>query len=966
MLAAAMVIAMSARPILVGHRGSGTGLENSVESFTYGAQRGYDYLETDFKLTKDKQFVCSHDDNTTRLGGTLELATSTLAELQSETLTQTRSGVTYTGRLCSGQEYLDVCKQYNCLPLIELKWTTGINSNDQSNIPLLIKFIEDNGFRNKCIILTSMKPCLEYIRKNYPDITIQFLTGQYWANHFDWCVELGIDVDIQKGYFDKATVDKFHDAGLKVNMWTTNDKTEYKKFGDWGCDFITTDNLDPNDLPELDPLSSVTPNKVDYPEIAATNRGWYLPTITQTATWNSEIAQSEVVDVVYNVSDNTWVILGANGNTIYTVDARSGQLDRSVTTPEALSSIAVTIDNRLLGISQKGTTLYAYTGGTTPTVIYSDSETATYDGCHRLAVSGKLADRWYAYITTAASADQPLSLMVIDGQGGNGQLFATIPFGSGVTAKELDNYRLTVTPTARENFIVETTSKGAPITEYRIERLGTPRVNVFATNTAEICSLAGWSFARRGKKVYAMQPVGTEKYGAIVVDMSSGFAATSDVTDPIETSLPCNTAAIARTAMSNDNTLQFIVVGEGCATATFDTSKPAEDPAPDSDVRIERLWINSVSTSNAPDHIDGTNAKQGTGIGERIYVNDCADKLVYVFDKTGCIGSMPGGAGWGIARDDAGNIIIRDDKLTGTSHSYIIYPAGVDFANPGEPVRFDAEMPLDGQTDFINASGDVLGELGYLYLFSKNQTAVNIMRMKNGKVMSATKSGDITMTATAAGYVVPIDNNAENWLYNVRSVGIAEYNGGETTNVATDRASTTAPARNATGGCARFVIRGNVLLAHNSGKNYVGGFTLRNLTTSTVIGSFDPIGDKGYSTGGNYSTFNWLIAEPIDESSFYLYQYCPANGMALYRVWDNNAGVQNITIDDPKSYTLDIDGDTLTVNGAGSADNLAIYTTTGVLATSVTGNTADIATLAPGVYIVSINGCRANLKFIKR
>ena len=180
--------AVSAKPIFVGHRGSLYGLENSVESFTNGAKMGYQYLETDIKVTKDLQFVCTHDDDLTRLGGTLSIASSTLEQLQAEPLSQTRGGVAYTGRLCSAKEYLDVCRQYNVRPLIELKWATGINSNDCSNIPLLIKFIEEQGFRDKCIILTSMKPCLEYIRKNYPDITLQFLTGQYWANHFDWCV----------------------------------------------------------------------------------------------------------------------------------------------------------------------------------------------------------------------------------------------------------------------------------------------------------------------------------------------------------------------------------------------------------------------------------------------------------------------------------------------------------------------------------------------------------------------------------------------------------------------------------------------------------------------------------------------------------------------------------------------------------------------------------------------------------
>ena len=183
----------------------------------------------------------------------MDIATSTLAELQAEELHQRRNGVDYTGRLCSMQEYLQICKEGGVGAVVELKWTAGVNSNDQSNIPLLIQEIEQAGMRDKVIILTSMKPCLEYIRKNYPDITLQFLTGEYWANHFDWCVEHGIDVDIQAGYFDKAAVTRYHTKGLKVNMWTTNSEDGYISYGNMGCDFITTDVSTATIFPNLIP-----------------------------------------------------------------------------------------------------------------------------------------------------------------------------------------------------------------------------------------------------------------------------------------------------------------------------------------------------------------------------------------------------------------------------------------------------------------------------------------------------------------------------------------------------------------------------------------------------------------------------------------------------------------------------------------------------------------------------------------
>ena len=230
--------------LYVGHRGSLYGVENTKESFQNGCKLGYDFLETDIRVTKDGQFICSHDPGTARLApDSLEVAETTLAELKALPLKQTRGGVEYTGQFCTLQEYLDICRENNVRPLIELKWATGVNNDDFSNIPALIELIEKNGFRNNCVILTSMKKCLENIRENYPDITLQFLTGQYWPNHFDWCVEKGMDVDIQQTYFTADDVKKFHDAGLKVNVWSVNDPQRRDDYSAWGCDFITTDKL---------------------------------------------------------------------------------------------------------------------------------------------------------------------------------------------------------------------------------------------------------------------------------------------------------------------------------------------------------------------------------------------------------------------------------------------------------------------------------------------------------------------------------------------------------------------------------------------------------------------------------------------------------------------------------------------------------------------------------------------------
>lgn len=245
------VTAMGRRPVMVGHRGCGYAVENTAEAFNRGADMGMDYLECDVRVSADTVFVISHDETTERVGGSLKIAEATLPALKAERYTQTRNGVTYTGStICTLAEYLDICRNRGVKPVIELKWGTGVNNDDQSNVPALISLIKEKGMAGDAILLTSMKKCLEYIAANYPEMNIQFLTSEYWPRHFDWCVEHKFDADINHNYVDSDAVRKFHDQGLKVNTWTINKMDDYRRMVSAGADMITTDRLAPRAMPD--------------------------------------------------------------------------------------------------------------------------------------------------------------------------------------------------------------------------------------------------------------------------------------------------------------------------------------------------------------------------------------------------------------------------------------------------------------------------------------------------------------------------------------------------------------------------------------------------------------------------------------------------------------------------------------------------------------------------------------------
>ena len=240
------------KPKFVGHRGCNKGVMNTAEAFRNGADfYHYDGLECDVRVTSDRQYVISHDETTNAVVGNLTVASATLAQLKAENYTQTRGGVTYSGKICTVAEYLDICAEKNVFPVIELKWTTGINNNDMSNFPGLAQLIKDKGMTDKVVILTSMKSSLEYVKTHYPEFKCQFLCTTGWKGAQEWCKKWNLNPSIQVGNFDIYAVKSYVEMGMEVAAWTVNSLATYKSVGAMGVTMMTCDYLMPSEMPEL-------------------------------------------------------------------------------------------------------------------------------------------------------------------------------------------------------------------------------------------------------------------------------------------------------------------------------------------------------------------------------------------------------------------------------------------------------------------------------------------------------------------------------------------------------------------------------------------------------------------------------------------------------------------------------------------------------------------------------------------
>ena len=943
-LLSANIAAINAAPKLIGHRGSYWGVENSAEAFIAGAEKGYSYLETDIKVAGDGTFVLTHDDETSRLGGNLTITTATIEQLKAETYTQTRGGITYEGKICTLEEYLQICKDYGVIPFIELKWATGINNNDCSNLKRMVDTVIEYGFENDAIINTSMKPCLEFIRENYPDFRLMFLCNTNWESNFDWCVEHNIGAYIQTGCFDRNTVTKFHEKNLKVGVWTVNTAANYSTYGNYGCDFIAVDYLDPVGLPELDPFSSLVPNKIDYPDHDGIIQATYTFEESSTKLEQSFSTKKAIAH------ENNIFLLSTDGN-IAMLDMNTQTYTRiALNTEHSVPDISIDADGRLI--------LYVDHGNNTATIYAWNQnselqEITAIDNCSTtpaFCFSGT-TDDWKIYY---ASSDG------IRGISSTGAIASNTIALTGQSS-------LSISPFSRNNIIID-----SPTTlpaEYSFD---------WESTTAELCPFMAMadndgidirqtslSPFRYGAKIYA--PVFTGN-GFRLLDMSKGLKSIEFACDEFGSFTLENDDYIAGFANVKDGDIHVYCVHNANVAEFVAKGEVPEGNTGPTDFHIEKLWSYTDKEGNAPEHIDGTNAQQGAACNGTFYINDCSDKLIYIYTSEGLAGTLPGGAGWGTAIDDAGNIIVRDDKQTGTTHRVLIYPAGTMPDDGIEATAIDFETLDAGQTNFISASGDVLGDGGYIYMFPNKQTVVNLIKIANGKFVETTRSENLSIESSTAGYVVPINNNPENWLYMVRNNGIYQYNGSDA-GLLLGGSSTTPPSRNSTCGAEIFTLSNHEILVYNSGKNYTGGFTIKDLTDNKVIATIEPIGTKGYETGGNYSVSNWMHAEKIDPGSYYLYQYCPANGIAAYRFYDANYDAHiDSTPDATEALKIYPNPATTHLHIEGISGGATIFSATGAVVMqigTVESSNIDISGIPQGIYIVK-SATGATGKFIKR
>lgn len=223
---------------MVAHRGlSGLEKENTASAFVAAGNRSYFGVETDVHVTKDGKFIIIHDDSTKRVA----LDDMIVEECTFETLRKIRvcDKDDQRGRndLClpSLQEYIQICKKYHKICVLELK-----NAFKPEDIVRMVQEITDEGYLENVIFISfHLENCI-FLRQLLPEQKIQFLISEFPDWLMDTLKEHRLDLDIYFGALTEAHLHALHEAGMEVNVWTVDKLEDARRLADWGVDYITS------------------------------------------------------------------------------------------------------------------------------------------------------------------------------------------------------------------------------------------------------------------------------------------------------------------------------------------------------------------------------------------------------------------------------------------------------------------------------------------------------------------------------------------------------------------------------------------------------------------------------------------------------------------------------------------------------------------------------------------------------
>lgn len=230
----------TSKPIAFAHRGGTSAApENSMRAFQHAVDLGYRYLETDVHATSDGHVVAFHDNDLQRTcGSSLKIADATIDELST-------ARIDGTDPIPMLIEILDAWPEVNL----------NIDCKSDAVVAPLIQQLRTSKCLDRVCIGSFSDQRLTRIREEFGSSVCTSMgprevAGLVLGTHARIPLRptkhaLVAQVPVRQGpipVVTKRTVQRAHDLGLFVHVWTIDDPQEIGRLLDLGADGIMSDD----------------------------------------------------------------------------------------------------------------------------------------------------------------------------------------------------------------------------------------------------------------------------------------------------------------------------------------------------------------------------------------------------------------------------------------------------------------------------------------------------------------------------------------------------------------------------------------------------------------------------------------------------------------------------------------------------------------------------------------------------